>query len=37
MNSVSRATGERDLYPFVLAPAVMHKLGLIHDQIGRTT
>jgi hypothetical protein len=33
MNSVSRAMGERDLYPFVLAPAVVQKLGFIHDLV----
>ena len=30
MNSVSRAMGERELYPFVIAPAVRTKLGFIH-------
>jgi hypothetical protein len=39
INSVSRAMGERDLYPFVIAPAVVAKLGfvhaLIHDQISQ--
>lgn len=30
MNSVGRAIGQGDLYPFVLAPAVMGKLGFIH-------
>ena len=33
MNSVSRAMGERDLYPFVLAPDVVKKLGFIHDLV----
>ena len=31
MNSVNRAMGRPDLYPFVLAPAVVGKLGFIHD------
>lgn len=33
MNSVTRAMGERDLYPFVLAPDVIRKLGFIHDLV----
>jgi len=33
MNSVNRAMGETDLYPFVLAPPVMAKLGFIHDLV----
>ncbi|MDV2986947.1 UNVERIFIED_CONTAM: putative zinc-binding peptidase [Methylobacteriaceae bacterium AG10] len=33
MNSVSRAMGEGDLYPFVLAPPVVTKLGFIHDLV----
>jgi hypothetical protein len=33
INSVSRAMGERDLYPFVIAPRVMQKLGFIHDLV----
>jgi hypothetical protein len=30
INSVARAMGARDLYPFVLSPAVIRKLGFIH-------
>ncbi len=30
MNSVNRAMGLRDLYPFILSPAVIRKLGFIH-------
>jgi hypothetical protein len=30
INSVCRAMGQPDLYPFVLAPAVIEKLGFIH-------
>jgi hypothetical protein len=33
INSVSRTMGTRDLYPFVLSPAVIHKLGFIHDLV----
>jgi hypothetical protein len=33
MNSVNRAIGRPDLYPFVLAPAVVEKLGFIHDLV----
>ncbi|MCW5687610.1 MAG: putative zinc-binding peptidase [Pseudolabrys sp.] len=39
MNNVSRAIGARDLYPFVLSPAVIRKLGFIHQLVhdGRTS
>jgi len=30
INSVNRAMGARDLYPFILSPAVVAKLGFIH-------
>jgi len=30
MNCINRAMGRPDLYPFVLAPAVVEKLGFIH-------
>ena len=33
MNNVSRAMGEHDLYPFVIAPAVVQKLGFMHDLV----
>lgn len=33
VNSVNRAMGQGDLYPFVLAPAVLTKLGFIHDLV----
>ena len=33
MNEVNRAMGSRDLYPFVLAPPVIRKLGFIHDLV----
>ncbi|WP_430912291.1 zinc-binding metallopeptidase family protein [Methylobacterium sp. sgz302541] len=35
MNSTSRAMGQGDLYPFVLAPAVIAKLGFIHRLLHR--
>jgi hypothetical protein len=33
MNSVNRAMGQADLYPFVLAPAVIGKIGFVHALI----
>jgi hypothetical protein len=33
MNSVNRAMGRADLYPFVIAPAVVQKLRFIHDLV----
>lgn len=37
MNSLNRAMGNPDLYPFVLSPAVVTKLGFVHDVVhGRT-
>ncbi|KAB1073037.1 zinc-binding metallopeptidase family protein [Methylobacterium planeticum] len=33
INSVNRAMGISDLYPFVLAPEVVGKLGFIHDLV----
>jgi hypothetical protein len=33
MNSVTRAMGRPDLYPFVIAPAVVEKLRFIHDLV----
>ena len=33
MNSLNRAMGNPDLYPFVLSPAVVTKLGFVHDVI----
>ncbi len=33
MNNVSRAMGARDLYPFVLSPPVIEKLGFIHELV----
>ena len=31
MNSINRSMGHIDLYPFVITPAVMEKLGFIHQ------
>jgi hypothetical protein len=36
MNSISRAIGSRDMYPFVLAPPVIEKLSFIHGLVQRT-
>ena len=33
MNSINRAMGTRDLYPFVLSPAVIEKLRFIHQLV----
>lgn len=33
MNSVARAMGNRDLYPFILTPAVIEKLRFIHNLV----
>ena len=33
MNNVSRAMGSRDLYPFILSPKVIDKLGFIHGLV----
>ncbi|WP_152047258.1 zinc-binding metallopeptidase family protein [Aureimonas psammosilenae] len=33
LNSFNRAMGHQDLYPFVLSPAVVAKLGFIHDLV----
>lgn len=33
INSVNRAMGARDLYPFILSPAVVGKLGFVHELV----
>ena len=33
VNSLNRCMGQQDLYPFVLAPAVIAKLGFMHDLV----
>jgi hypothetical protein len=34
LNAVNRSMGRDDLYPFTLAPAVITKLGFVHERIG---
>jgi hypothetical protein len=33
VNSLNRSMGHADLYPFVLSPAVIKKLGFVHDLV----
>ena len=33
LNSINRCMGQSDLYPFVIAPPVIAKLGFIHDLV----
>ena len=33
VNSINRSMGQPDLYPFVLAPAVIRKLAFLHERI----
>jgi hypothetical protein len=33
LNSINRCMGQPDLYPFILTPPVIAKLGFIHDLI----
>ena len=33
VNSLNRSMGQSDLYPFVLSPSVVAKLGFIHDLV----
>jgi hypothetical protein len=35
VNSINRCMGQPDLYPFVLTPAVIRKLGFVHDLVHR--
>jgi hypothetical protein len=37
VNSLNRCMGQPDLYPFVLSPAVIEKLGFIHGLVRRLT
>jgi hypothetical protein len=37
MNSVSRAMGARDMYPFILAAPVIEKLTFIHELVQRSS
>jgi hypothetical protein len=36
LNSLSRAMGQRDLYPFVLSGPAIEKLGFVHELIHAT-
>jgi hypothetical protein len=36
LNAVNRSMGRDDLYPFVLAPAVIDKLAFVHQAVSRT-
>ena len=33
VNSLNRAMGNHDLYPFVLSPAVIEKLNFVHELV----
>jgi hypothetical protein len=33
LNSLNRTLGQPDIYPFILSPPVIQKLGFIHDLI----
>jgi hypothetical protein len=33
LNAINRSMGHEDLYPFVLAPAVVEKLRLVHELV----
>jgi hypothetical protein len=35
INSLNRSMGQPDMYPFVLSPAAMEKLGFVHAVISR--
>jgi len=35
LNCLARSMGQRDLYPFTLCPAVIEKIGFVHDLIHR--
>jgi hypothetical protein len=37
LNCFSRTMGQPDLYPFIISPAVVEKLGMIHDLIHNKT
>jgi hypothetical protein len=37
VNSLNRSMGQPDLYPFVLSPTVIGKLGFIHTRIYEAT
>jgi hypothetical protein len=33
LNSLNRCMGQPDLYPFIISPPVVEKLGFIHDLV----
>ena len=33
LNAINRSMGRDDLYPFVLAPAVVEKLSFVHERV----
>ena len=33
VNSLNRSMGQPDLYPFVLSPPVIDKLGFVHERV----
>jgi hypothetical protein len=33
LNSLNRTMGREDLYPFILSPLVIEKLGFVHDLV----
>jgi hypothetical protein len=33
LNSLNRTMGREDLYPFIISPPVIEKLGFIHDLV----
>jgi hypothetical protein len=35
LNALNRTMGQPDVYPFILSPAIIRKLGAIHDLIQR--
>jgi hypothetical protein len=37
LNAMSRSLGNNDLYPFVLAPAIVDKLRFVHTTVGERT
>ncbi len=36
LNALNRSMGQSDIYPFILAPAVLEKLGFVHDLIAQS-
>ena len=36
-NSLNRSMGQKDLYPFIMTPMVVSKLGFIHEMIRKAS